>query len=223
MGREAARVLGVMYGPLTPPVPAGPGDPAAAATSLPPLVQGPPRCFLRCTVSRVLWAAPQPPAVVRLRWWGETSGGTVFQPASRPGQPAGRTSARFAVRCGPRQLAAYLAGRDASPRETAKAAAFVRIRLGREDVVFICARGGSGWAPGGISSRRGWSGIEMGCPGGYPVAVVSSFPLSCHKRSSSGNPVLIYHNLLPAIMSALTLLYLLPRYRNFLVQDNVNL
>ncbi|NWX54632.1 C2CD3 protein, partial [Promerops cafer] len=77
--------------------------------SLPPLVQGPPRCFLRCTVSRVLWAAPQPPAVVRLRWWGETSGGTVFQPASRPGQPAGRTSARFAVRCGPRQLAAYLA------------------------------------------------------------------------------------------------------------------
>ncbi|NXY19323.1 C2CD3 protein, partial [Atrichornis clamosus] len=85
-----------------------PGD-SPAATSLPPLVQGPPRCFLRCTVSRVLWAAPQPPAVVRLRWWGETSGGTVFQPASRPGQPAGRTSARFAVRCGPRQLAAYLA------------------------------------------------------------------------------------------------------------------
>ncbi|NXD99990.1 C2CD3 protein, partial [Chaetorhynchus papuensis] len=106
--REAARVLGVVYGPLTPRVPAGPGDPAAA-TSLPPLVQGPPRCFLRCTVSRVLWAAPQPPAVVRLRWWGETSGGTVFQPACRPGQPAGRTSARFAVRCGPRQLAAYLA------------------------------------------------------------------------------------------------------------------
>lgn len=33
----------------------------------------------------------------------------MFQPASRPGQPAGRTSARFAVRCGPRQLAAYLA------------------------------------------------------------------------------------------------------------------
>ncbi|XP_066196828.1 C2 domain-containing protein 3 [Sylvia atricapilla] len=86
----------------------GSADPAAA-TSLPPLVQGPARCFLRCTVSRVLWAAPQPPAVVRLRWWGETSGGTVFQPAARAGQPAGRTSVRFAVRCGPRQLAAYLA------------------------------------------------------------------------------------------------------------------
>ncbi|XP_041316315.1 C2 domain-containing protein 3 isoform X2 [Pyrgilauda ruficollis] len=95
-----------MHGPLTPPVPAGP-EPAAA--SLPPLVQGPPRCLLRCSVPRVLWAAPQPPAVVRLRWWGDSSGGTVLQPAGRPGQPAGRTCARFAVRCGPRQLAAYLA------------------------------------------------------------------------------------------------------------------
>ncbi|NXD45338.1 C2CD3 protein, partial [Copsychus sechellarum] len=106
VGREAARA---MRGPLTPPVSAGAGDAGAAATSLPPLVRGPPRCFLRCTVPRVQWAAPQPPAVVRLRWWGESSGGTVLQPAGRAGQPAGRTSARFAVRCGPRQLAAYLA------------------------------------------------------------------------------------------------------------------
>ncbi|NWZ13583.1 C2CD3 protein, partial [Agelaius phoeniceus] len=85
-----------------------PGDPAAAA-SLPPLVRGPARCWLRCSVPRVLWAGPQPAAVVRLRWWGESSGGTVLQPAGRAGQPAGRTCARFAVRCGPRQLAAYLA------------------------------------------------------------------------------------------------------------------
>ncbi|NWU74088.1 C2CD3 protein, partial [Onychorhynchus coronatus] len=105
MGRKAARELG---SPLTPPVPAGPGA-LSPATSLPPLVQGPPRCFLRCTVSRVVWAAPKPPVLVRLRWWGETSGGTLFQPASRPGHPAGRTTARFPVRCGPRQLAAYLA------------------------------------------------------------------------------------------------------------------
>ncbi|NXT55875.1 C2CD3 protein, partial [Pluvianellus socialis] len=96
----------------TPPrsfLPAGIGD-ALASTSLPPLVEGPLRCFLRCTVSRVLWTAtPKPPAaLVRLRWWGETSDGTVFQPAARAGQPAGTTTARYAVRCGPRQLAAYL-------------------------------------------------------------------------------------------------------------------
>ncbi|NXE15923.1 C2CD3 protein, partial [Lophotis ruficrista] len=87
------------------------GD-APAATSLPPLVEGPLRCFLRCTVSRLLWTASKPPTaaavLVRLRWWGETSDGTVFQPASRPGQPAGRTSARYPVRCGPRHFAAYL-------------------------------------------------------------------------------------------------------------------
>ncbi|KAM6417020.1 LOW QUALITY PROTEIN: C2 domain-containing protein 3 [Pluvialis apricaria] len=80
-----------------------------ASTSLPPLVEGPLRCFLRCTVSRVLWTAAKPPAaLVRLRWWGETSDGTVFQPASRPGQPTGATTTRYAVRCGPRQFAAYL-------------------------------------------------------------------------------------------------------------------
>uniref|UniRef100_A0A663EP53 C2 domain containing 3 centriole elongation regulator n=1 Tax=Aquila chrysaetos chrysaetos TaxID=223781 RepID=A0A663EP53_AQUCH len=90
-------------------VPTGTGD-IPASTSLPPLVEGPLRCFLRCTVSRVVWTAPKPFAApfVRLRWWGETSDGTVFQPASRPGQPAGRTTARYAVRCGPRQFAAYL-------------------------------------------------------------------------------------------------------------------
>ncbi|NWR54380.1 C2CD3 protein, partial [Bucorvus abyssinicus] len=92
-----------------PSSPAGTGD-IPASTSLPPLVEGPLRCFLRCTVSRVVWTVPKPPATafVRLRWWGETSDGTVFQPASRPGQAAGRTTVRYAVRCGPRQFAAYL-------------------------------------------------------------------------------------------------------------------
>ncbi|XP_051464602.1 C2 domain-containing protein 3 isoform X2 [Apus apus] len=85
------------------------GGDTPAAPSLPPLVEGPLRCFLRCTVPRLLWTGPKTPtALVRLRWWGETSDGTVFQPASRPGQAAGRTTARFPVRCGPRQLAAYL-------------------------------------------------------------------------------------------------------------------
>ncbi|NXL50824.1 C2CD3 protein, partial [Podilymbus podiceps] len=97
------------------PVPAGGsrrrggvGD-IPASTSLPPLVEGPLRCFLRCTVARIVWTSPKPPAaLVRLRWWGETSDGTVFQPAPRPGQPAGGTTARYAVRCGPRQFTAYL-------------------------------------------------------------------------------------------------------------------
>ncbi|NXJ71898.1 C2CD3 protein, partial [Rostratula benghalensis] len=94
--------------PLGPLIPSGTGD-VPASTSLPPLVEGPLRCFLRCTVSRVLWTATKPPAVlVRLRWWGETSDGTIFQPAGRQGQPAGTTTTRYPVRCGPRQFAAYL-------------------------------------------------------------------------------------------------------------------
>uniref|UniRef100_A0A8V5HDI4 Uncharacterized protein n=1 Tax=Melopsittacus undulatus TaxID=13146 RepID=A0A8V5HDI4_MELUD len=82
-----------------------------ASTSLPPLVEGPLRYFLRCTVARALWTTPKPPSaatLVRLRWWGETSDGTVFQPPSRAGQPGGRTTARYPVRCGPRQFTAYL-------------------------------------------------------------------------------------------------------------------
>ncbi|NWH80771.1 C2CD3 protein, partial [Piaya cayana] len=89
---------------LTPPlVPAGAGDEAGRG-SLPPLVEGPPRCLLRCAVSRLLWTSPSPPgaALVRLRWWGESSEGTVLQPG--PG-----AAARYTVRCGPRRFGAYLA------------------------------------------------------------------------------------------------------------------
>ncbi|XP_040515512.1 C2 domain-containing protein 3 isoform X7 [Gallus gallus] len=85
-----------------------PGD-IPASTSLPPLVEGPPRCVLCCTVGRIVWTAARPPSaavLVRLRWWGETSDGTVFHPSSKPGQAAG--SSRYTVRCGPRQLTAYL-------------------------------------------------------------------------------------------------------------------
>eukprot|EP00076_Gallus_gallus_P016929 XP_015136484.1 C2 domain-containing protein 3 isoform X3 [Gallus gallus] len=85
-----------------------PGD-IPASTSLPPLVEGPPRCVLCCTVGRIVWTAAKPPSaavLVRLRWWGETSDGTVFHPSSKPGQAAG--SSRYTVRCGPRQLTAYL-------------------------------------------------------------------------------------------------------------------
>ncbi|XP_073404641.1 C2 domain-containing protein 3 [Dendrobates tinctorius] len=85
----------------------------APSTSLPPLVQGQLRCFLRVTVSKIVWtaAARAPRGVyVRLRWWGETSGGTVLRPrdTSQSEQRELRTTARYSVHCGPRQLASYL-------------------------------------------------------------------------------------------------------------------
>uniref|UniRef100_A0A4W3JLI8 C2CD3 N-terminal C2 domain-containing protein n=1 Tax=Callorhinchus milii TaxID=7868 RepID=A0A4W3JLI8_CALMI len=83
------------------------------STSLPPLVEGQIRCFLRITVSKILWTILRPPAtpLVRLRWWGETSNGTLFRPrdASQIEQKAVKTTARFAVRCGPKQFTSYLA------------------------------------------------------------------------------------------------------------------
>ncbi|XP_072183115.1 C2 domain-containing protein 3 [Excalfactoria chinensis] len=85
-----------------------PGD-IPPSTSLPPLVEGPPRCVLCCTVGRIVWTVSKPPSaafLVRLRWWGETSDGTVFHPITKPGLAV--SSSRYAVRCGPRQLAAYL-------------------------------------------------------------------------------------------------------------------
>lgn len=84
------------------------------STSLPPLVEGQLRCFLRVAISQVLWTAQKPPAAtfVRLRWWGESSDGTHFFP--RDGSPASqktaRTTARFPIRCGPKQFTSYLTG-----------------------------------------------------------------------------------------------------------------
>ncbi|XP_036392215.1 C2 domain-containing protein 3 isoform X1 [Megalops cyprinoides] len=82
------------------------------STSLPPLVEGQLRCFLRVTVSRVLWTVPKPPAapLVRLRWWGESTNGTHFRPrdGSHVDQRGVKTTARFAVRCGPKQFTSYL-------------------------------------------------------------------------------------------------------------------
>ncbi|KAM4045543.1 C2 domain-containing protein 3 [Anomaloglossus baeobatrachus] len=84
----------------------------APSTSLPPLVQGQLRCFLRVTVSRIVWTVPRPPrgVLVRLRWWGETSGGTVFCPrdTSQAEQQELKTTAQYSVHCGPRQLSSYL-------------------------------------------------------------------------------------------------------------------
>ncbi|KAG7479192.1 C2 domain-containing protein 3 [Solea senegalensis] len=82
------------------------------STSLPPLVEGPLRCFLRVTVSRLLWTIHKPPpsTFVRLRWWGESSKETHFFPrdGSQLLQKSIKTTARFAVRCGPKQFTSYL-------------------------------------------------------------------------------------------------------------------
>lgn len=82
------------------------------STSLPPLVEGQLRCFLRVTISRVLWTIHKPPSAtfVRLRWWGESSNGTHFFPrdGSQPSQTNLKTTTRFPIRCGPKQFTSYL-------------------------------------------------------------------------------------------------------------------
>uniref|UniRef100_A0A8C2JS16 C2 domain containing 3 centriole elongation regulator n=1 Tax=Cyprinus carpio TaxID=7962 RepID=A0A8C2JS16_CYPCA len=81
------------------------------STSIPPLVEGQLRCFLRVTVSKVLWTITRPPPVtlIRLRWWGESSSGTFFGPREGHVEQKGvKSTARFPVRCGPKQLTSYL-------------------------------------------------------------------------------------------------------------------
>uniref|UniRef100_A0A3B4U809 C2 domain containing 3 centriole elongation regulator n=1 Tax=Seriola dumerili TaxID=41447 RepID=A0A3B4U809_SERDU len=82
------------------------------STSLPPLVEGQLRCFLRVTINRVLWTVRKPPSAtfVRLRWWGESSNGTHFFPrdGSQLSQKTIKTTTRFAIRCGPKQFTSYL-------------------------------------------------------------------------------------------------------------------
>ena len=84
------------------------------STSLPPLVEGQLRCFLRLTVNKVIWKIAKPPTciLVRVRWWGETSDGTLFCPrdALQTEPKAVRTTTRYAVRCGPKQFTSYLTG-----------------------------------------------------------------------------------------------------------------
>ncbi|XP_038063229.1 C2 domain-containing protein 3-like [Patiria miniata] len=83
-----------------------------ATTSLPPSVDGQLRCFLRVSISKIVWQIAKPPDTthVRLRWWGETSEGSIFRPldVKNPQKVATRTVARYPVRCGPKQFAAYL-------------------------------------------------------------------------------------------------------------------
>uniref|UniRef100_A0A3Q3CPZ9 C2 domain containing 3 centriole elongation regulator n=1 Tax=Haplochromis burtoni TaxID=8153 RepID=A0A3Q3CPZ9_HAPBU len=89
----------------------GVGD-VSPSTSLPPLVEGQLRCFLKVTIGRVLWTVHKPPSAtfIRLRWWGESSDGTHFFPrdGSQLAQKTIKTTARFPIRCGPKQFTSYL-------------------------------------------------------------------------------------------------------------------
>ncbi|XP_051521730.1 C2 domain-containing protein 3-like isoform X2 [Myxocyprinus asiaticus] len=81
------------------------------STSIPPLVEGQLRCFLRVTVSKVMWTIIKPPPVtlIRLRWWGDSSNGTFFRPRDGNLEQKGvKSTARFPVKCGPKQLTSYL-------------------------------------------------------------------------------------------------------------------
>ncbi|XP_072039618.1 C2 domain-containing protein 3-like [Amphiura filiformis] len=82
------------------------------STSLPPAVEGQLRCFLRVSITKIDWTIAKPPDIthVRLQWWGEATEGTVFRPldVKNPQKSMSRTTARFPVRCGPKQFTAYL-------------------------------------------------------------------------------------------------------------------
>lgn len=82
------------------------------STSLPPLVEGQLRCFLKLTINRIIWKIAKPPAcvLVRVRWWGETTDGTLFCPrdALQTEPKVVRTTTRYAIRCGPKQFTSYL-------------------------------------------------------------------------------------------------------------------
>lgn len=99
------------------------------STSLPPLVEGQLRCFLCVTISQILWTVQKPPPAtfVRLRWWGESSDGTHFFPrnGSQASQKTIKTTARFPIRCGPKQFTSYLTG----GQETFKSLGFVNVCL----------------------------------------------------------------------------------------------
>ncbi|XP_064607644.1 C2 domain-containing protein 3-like [Liolophura sinensis] len=81
-------------------------------TGLPPQVEGQLRCFCRVSVSQITWIIPNPPQVthVRVKWWGEAGDGAIFRPVDvkHPDKVVPKITARYPVRSGPKQFAAYL-------------------------------------------------------------------------------------------------------------------
>ncbi|XP_077984214.1 C2 domain-containing protein 3-like [Glandiceps talaboti] len=89
-----------------------PREDVQASTGLPPVVEGQLRCFLRVSISKILWMIPKPPDVtyVSLKWWGELAEGTVFRPTDvkNPQKGLSRTTTRYGIRSGPKQFSAYV-------------------------------------------------------------------------------------------------------------------
>ncbi|XP_048237074.1 C2 domain-containing protein 3-like isoform X2 [Haliotis rufescens] len=81
-------------------------------TALPPQVEGQLRCFCRLSISQIIWVTAVTPdlTLVRIKWWGEPGDGSIFKPLNvKKGDKSGcQTTARYPVRSGPRQFAAYL-------------------------------------------------------------------------------------------------------------------
>ena len=50
-------------------------------TGLPPKVDGQLRCYVKLSVSQLIWTIPNPPDIchVRVQWWGEEGQGSVFR------------------------------------------------------------------------------------------------------------------------------------------------
>lgn len=59
-------------------------------------------------------AKPPAACLIQVRWWGETSDGTIFVPrdTSQAEQKTLKSTTRYPVRCGPKQFASYLTGKS---------------------------------------------------------------------------------------------------------------
>ncbi|CAH1777586.1 unnamed protein product [Owenia fusiformis] len=81
-------------------------------TGLPPQVEGQLRCYLKLSVKELTWNIQTAPedTYVRVLWWGEDGDGSYFRPlcGKRVEKSQCVTTARYAVRSGPKQFATYL-------------------------------------------------------------------------------------------------------------------
>ncbi|ESO11944.1 hypothetical protein HELRODRAFT_158307 [Helobdella robusta] len=83
------------------------------STSLPPKIEGQVRRYIKVEIPFLSWVPPTPAqdALVKVLWWGEEGGGTVFRPGRSRKQrkdASEMTCALYQVRSGPKQFLEYL-------------------------------------------------------------------------------------------------------------------